>query len=142
MAVVITGYGMAVSLDTADDGNPTAIDGRITEAEINMECQTVESKGAGNEWKVRAAGKKDWDASVSYEFKDGTNFETNSAYLGADCYIAIKRKTGDTNPVFDHVGLCVENSVSGGADEPMAGTLKIVSSKGTAPGIDSSPESA
>lgn len=135
-ASVLNGQAGAVLIGSSSPGS--AVAGKVTKWEYKSTADSAEAKGA-EDWQTRAALDKDWEITLEAEFQDDASFNFYDTLLGAACYLGLKRKTGDTNPVIAASGILTKIKVKLSADAPITASYTVVCSEGQAPVFDTTP---
>lgn len=121
-----------------------AINGKLTEWECEFTAEPVVDRGAGETWQSRVPLFSDWRVRFTAFALDQADWSASSAtaetaLINATTTIALKRKSGDTNPWFTTTGLTTSIRRRHPIGDNSEYEVEVVCSEGTAPTIDTTP---
>lgn len=99
---VMTGKDGAVSLGGG------AVVGKVVDWEMTYSSKNVDNDGAGDAVVTRTHLRKDWVAKLEFYVLDQAGRDLSASLVGTSAALALKDKTGDTNPSISTTGLVTE----------------------------------
>ena len=121
-----------------------AINGKLKNWQLEFTGENIVDRGAGEDWQSRIPLFSDWKVTFTAYALDQADWSLSSAtaetsLINATSTIALKRKTGDTNPFFTATGLCTNIQRSHDIENPSEFTVVVECSEGVLPTIDTTP---
>lgn len=123
-----------------------AINGKLQNWKVNYTGEMAVDRGAGEGWQSRIQLFNDWEATFEAFALDQSDWSLSSstaetALIGATTTLALKRKSGDTNPYFTTTGMTTRIERTHDINGASAYIVTVMCSEGTAPTLDTTPES-
>jgi hypothetical protein len=129
----ITGKAGAVTIAAA------AVNGKVLSWSLDVTSKNVETPGAGDSWMERIPLLSDYELQIEFEAADQADWNLNQGVVNTEVAVALKRKSGDTNPYFTATCLITGVKVDAPADNAVKVTITAKSSTSSAPTFDTTP---
>ena len=134
----MTGKAGAV-LIAAAGGSAAAINGKVTDWDLDYSSVNVEANGAGDTVTERVHIRKDWTINAKAIFPDQAARGAHEELVGASVIISVKQKSADTNPYATCATALLESCRPAFPATDVATYDLVIKSSGTDLTFDSTP---
>lgn len=120
------------------------INGKLQNWELELTGNTINDRGAGENWASRIADFSDWTVrfiafALDQADRSLSSATAETALINATSTVALMEKSTDTNPRFTATGICTSIVRRNPLEAAAEYTVEVQCSEGVAPTMDTTP---